>query len=319
MKKRKLSKQQKIQITQQQDAALSAGKRGLVVAHYGDQIDLETADKKLIRCNIRQNLPTLVVGDYVFFEAVDATDESGVVTGLEPRHSTMLRRDKQGREKIIAANVDQIFIVLAPEPIRSEQLIDRYLIMTTLQDIPAGLVVNKIDLWTDDALVDKHEELFRFKRLGYPLLYVSTQEVHGFEELKAALKDKTTVFVGLSGVGKSSIIQILLPDTNLDVGALSTQGKQGQHTTTTARLYHLPEGGFVIDSPGVREFALEGLTPTEIERGFIEIYHYAGECKFRDCQHEEEPQCAVLAALDAGQIDPRRFRAFKQTRADGDN
>jgi ribosome biogenesis GTPase len=184
--------------------------------------------------------------------------------------------------------------------------------MTELQNIAAGILINKIDLLNDDALVDKHELLIRYKRLGYPVLYVSVREQHGFVELLAQLKNKTTVLVGLSGVGKSAIIKALLPDYEITVGDLSEQGVQGRHTTTTARLYHLKEGGNLIDSPGVREFALEGLQADEILQGFVELREVARECKFRDCQHQQQPGCAIQAAVKTGKIHPLRLAAYQR-------
>ncbi|MBX9704924.1 MAG: small ribosomal subunit biogenesis GTPase RsgA, partial [Gammaproteobacteria bacterium] len=279
------------------------------IAHYGDKVDVETPEKAVFRCNLRRNMPQIVVGDSVAWQIDAGEQHQGVVTALKPRHSEMVRRNQKGEKKIVAANVDQIFVVAAPEPARSENVLDRYLIMTELQQINAGIVINKIDMLSDEEIVDKHELLIRYKRLGYPLLYTSADEEHGFDELRAALKDKITVFVGLSGVGKTSLIQTLLPGQQLTVGALSEQSAQGQHTTTTARLYHLPGGGSIIDSPGVREFALEGLTEQEILDGFIEFKPYLGRCKFRDCRHLQEPGCAILAAAD---IHPLRLAAYWQ-------
>ncbi len=307
---RKLTKQQQYKIATNQAAQLGDAALGLVIAHYGDNVEIETADNVILRCNLRQNLPAIVVGDRVAWQIENSENKLGVVTALQPRETTMLRRDQKGKQKIIAANVDQILIVAAPEPKRSEQVIDRYLIMTELQRIKAGVVINKIDKLTDNEIVEKHESLIRFKHLGYPVLYVSSTAHQGFEELREVLKHKTTVFVGLSGVGKSSIIQALLPEQALAVGGLSEQGQQGQHTTTTARLYHLAEGGNIIDSPGIREFALEGLTADEILQGFIEIRELATGCKFRDCQHQQEPGCAVLGAIEKGLIHPLRLKAY---------
>lgn len=309
---RKLNQKQQQTIADNQAIKLEDSAIGLVVAHYNDSVDVENERGELFRCNLRRNMPVIVVGDRVAWEIENAEQQKGVIVALEPRASQMVRRNQRGEEKIIAANVDQILIVAAPEPSRSEQVIDRYLIMTELQNISAGILINKIDLLSDDDIVDKHEGLMRYKRLGYPVLYVSTAEQHGFVELLEQLKNKTTVFVGLSGVGKSSVIQGLLPQSELMVGALSERGAQGRHTTTTARLYHLPEGGNLIDSPGVREFALEGLSHDEILQGFIELKNLAGDCKFRDCQHQNQPGCAIRAAVNVGKIDPLRFDAYQR-------
>lgn len=311
MAKRKLNKQQQKNIAGNQDAQLIDAKIGLVVAHFGDSVDVEIERNKTLRCNLRQNMPMIVVGDKVAWQVEESQKATGVILALQPRQSKMIRRNQKGDEKIIAANVDQILIVAAPEPARSENVIDRYLIMTELQHIDAGIVINKIDILSDDELVDKHELLIRYKQLGYPVLYVSSEEQHGLDELLAQLENKTTAFVGMTGVGKSSVIQALIPAACLAVGELSEQGRQGQHTTTTSRLYHLPNGGDIIDSPGIREFALEGLTAEEILQGFVELRELANHCKFRDCKHHQEPGCALRDATEQGKIHPLRMKAYQ--------
>lgn len=313
MAKRTLNKKQQQNITENQADKLQQSLIGLVVAHFGDSVAIEDSEQQIFRCNLRQNVSTIVVGDRVAWQIENAEAHTGVIVALEPRKSKMMRRNQRGDEKIVAANVDQILIVVASEPARSENVIDRYIIMTELQHIQAGVLINKIDLLTDDELVDKHELLVRYKQLGYPVLYVSVNEQHGFVELLEQLKNKTTAFVGLSGVGKSAVIKALLPENDIIVGGLSERGVQGRHTTTTARLYHLPEGGDLIDSPGVREFALEGLTADEVLHGFIELRDLALNCKFRDCAHQQQqPGCVIQKAVKVGKIHPLRLAAYEK-------
>jgi ribosome biogenesis GTPase len=314
MNAKKLSKKQQQQISNNQNADSENALVGLVVARYADVVEVENQQQQIYTCNLRRNLPAIVVGDQVSWQITNANQQVGIIVAVQPRQSQMLRRNQRGDEKLIAANVNQILIVAADEPARSEQVIDRYLIMTELQAIPAGIIINKIDALSDEQLVDKHELLIRYKQLGYPLLYVSATAEQGLLELQQQLKDKITVFVGLSGVGKSSLIQALLPNQDLSVGALSEQGRQGQHTTTTARLYHLADGGSIIDSPGIREFALEGLSQDEILAGFIEIQALSAHCKFRDCKHRSDPGCAVQQAVQQGHVHPLRLKAFNNAR-----
>ena len=288
---------------------LGEEQEGLLVANFGASVEIETRQGTRVRCQLRQNLPLLVVGDRVVWQAAG---EAGVVTALLERRSLLARPDQQGELKALAANIDQIVVVAAPAPAYSPDLINQYLAAAELTGIAPLLLFNKIDLIDEHNRREVDALLSIYQRIGYPVLSASTKREHGLDALIEQLKGKTNVFVGQSGVGKSSLAKSLLPDTRIDVGELSAQSGLGQHTTSTARLYHLPAGGHVIDSPGVREFRLWPMSRQELARGFIEFHPYLGQCKFRDCTHRHEPGCALQEAVGRGEISRQRLDSYQK-------
>lgn len=287
--------------------SLGTEEEGLVVANFGASVEVEDRQGEIRRCQLRQNLPTMVVGDRVIWQRAG---DGGVVIALQPRASELARPDALGNPRPVAANIDQILVVAAPAPAYSPELIDQYLAAAELTGIEPVLVFNKIDL-IDEANRGAVEQLLEgYRAIGYPVLTASTVASHGLEALLTQLRERVSVFVGQSGVGKSSLVQAILPHEALQVGELSAQSGLGQHTTSTSRLYHLPEGGTLIDSPGVREFRLWPMEPGELIHGFREFSPYLGRCKFRDCSHEHEPGCALREAVERGQIAPRRLRSY---------
>lgn len=286
---------------------------GVVIAHFGTQIDVEPSppDGQLHRCHLRANLPQLVTGDRVIWCRGEPT---GVVVAVEPRHTELCRPDPHGRLKPVAANIDQIVIVIAPAPLPHANLVDRYLIAAEHTHIEPIILLNKTDLIDDSNRHAIDELLEVYPPLGYKVLRASTKHDQGLDALVNALQDRVSVFVGQSGVGKSSLISRLLPDVDLKVGALSEKTLKGTHTTTTAQLFHFPCGGDLIDSPGIREFGLDHLDDDTLASCFVEFRPFLGLCKFRDCQHKQEPQCALLDALSEGRIHPRRYASFEHIR-----
>jgi len=172
------------------------------------------------------------------------------------------------------------------------------------------LLLNKSDLLDPARRPELEALLERYRAIGYTVLRASTVDAQGLDALCAQLRDRTSVFVGQSGVGKSSLIRALIPGVDIRIGELSTAESKGRHTTTTAKLFHLPGGGDLIDSPGIREFGLDHLDRAQIEQGFVEFHEWLGRCKFRDCRHDREPGCALREALAQGRIDPERMRSF---------
>lgn len=323
MAKRKLTRRQrwrieKIQQERQQrlerkqvgsSAIVAAGseEQGRIIANFGANVELQDNEGKTLRCQLRQNLPALVVGDWVVWQG---GDEAAVVTALLPRRSELSRPDALGETRPVAANIDQILVVAAPAPLYSAELIDQYLAAAELTGISPVLVFNKIDL-IDEANRHAVEELLQsYRQIGYPVVTASTRRNHGLDTLHEQLRGKTSVFVGQSGVGKSSLVNALLPQQQVAVGELSAHSGLGQHTTSTARLYQLPCGGALIDSPGVREFRLWPMEPAALVHGFREFVPYLGQCKFRDCQHREEPGCALREAVARGEIEQRRLLSY---------
>ncbi|MCY1283851.1 Small ribosomal subunit biogenesis GTPase RsgA [compost metagenome] len=283
---------------------------GLVIAHFGVTVEVEAEDDGQVhRCHLRANLPPLVTGDRVVWRA--GNQSNGVIVAQLPRRSELCRPDSRGLLKPVAANVDLIVIVFAPLPEPHANLIDRYLVAAEHAGIRPLLLLNKADLIDDANAAALDSLLAVYRQLGYPLLEVSAHQGGGMQELQRLLDGHVSVFVGQSGVGKSSLVNSLLPEVDTRVGALSELTGKGTHTTTTARLFHFPGGGDLIDSPGIREFGLVHVSRADIEDGFIEFRDLLGRCRFRDCKHDREPGCALLQALDDGRIQPQRLASYR--------
>ena len=286
---------------------------GLVIAHFGVQVEVEADDGEeagqVFRCHLRANLPALVTGDRVVWRA--GNQGIGVIVAQLPRSTELCRPDSRGQLKPVAANVDLIVIVFAPAPEPHANLIDRYLVAAEHAGIRPLLLLNKADLIDEQNAPALNALLAVYRQLGYPLLEVSAHQGDGMEQLKKMLDGHLSVFVGQSGVGKSSLVNSLLPEVQTRVGALSEWSGQGQHTTTTARLYHFPGGGELIDSPGIREFGLVHVSRDDVEAGFIEFTDLLGTCRFRDCKHDREPGCALLKALEDGRIQQQRMNSYR--------
>ncbi|RLA49979.1 MAG: ribosome biogenesis GTPase RsgA [Gammaproteobacteria bacterium] len=329
MSKRKLSRQQAWRIEKiQEERAKRAARRdsqveqaliggelgpereGLVVAHYGTQVAVESEPGNSQRCHLRANLQGLVTGDRVVWCEGDPV---GVVVAQLDRGSVLSRPDPYGKLKPIAANIDQIILVIAPFPQPHANLIDRYLVAAETVDIEPVILLNKTDLLDGDpALRQRMVELLAiYPTLGYRVLRTTIKH-SALEELHRALRKRVSVFVGQSGVGKSSLVNVLLPGAELRVGALSESTQKGTHTTTTAQLFHLTSGGSLIDSPGIREFGLWHMNREQVEQGFREFQPLLGNCKFRDCQHQQEPGCAILEAVESGEISEVRMDSYRR-------
>lgn len=332
MAKRKLTHQQTARIRRQQharaaragdaapratdDAALGPEQQGLIIAHFGRQVDVETLEGDLRgqvqRCHLRANLEALVTGDRVVWQPSLNPETPGVVVANLPRHSLLARPDSHTQlPKPVAANVDRIVVVIAPEPEPFANLIDRYLVAAEDVGIAPLLLLNKVDLLTDESRAALERLLAPYRAIGYPVLHASRATEHGLDTLRAELRDRVSVFVGQSGVGKSSLIGALVPGQDIRVGELSAVERKGRHTTTTAQLFHMPGGGDLIDSPGIREFGLDHIERARIERGFVEFRRWLGQCRFRDCSHDHEPGCALLQAVADGTISATRMASFK--------
>ncbi|HLD64686.1 MAG TPA: small ribosomal subunit biogenesis GTPase RsgA [Pseudomonas sp.] len=286
---------------------------GLVIAHFGVQVEVEAQEGELsgqvFRCHLRANLPALVTGDRVVWRA--GNQGIGVIVAQLPRGTELCRPDSRGQLKPVAANVDLIVIVFAPLPEPHANLIDRYLVAAEHAGIRPLLLLNKVDLVDEQNAVALNALLGVYRQLGYPVLEVSAHVGGGMDALQALLDGHVSVFVGQSGVGKSSLVNSLLPEVDTRVGPLSELTGKGTHTTTTARLFHFPRGGELIDSPGIREFGLGHVSRADVEAGFIEFDDLLGRCRFRDCKHDREPGCALLKALDEGRIQQQRMNSYR--------
>jgi len=328
MTKRRLSQQQQWRIEKihdersaraskrgaRADALLNEGdlgpeQHGTVIAHYGTQVLVEGNDGATQRCHVRANLDALVTGDEAIWRAGNPT---GVIVAMMPRRSLLERPDAYGRMKPIAANIDYLLIVVAPAPAPFGNLIDRYLVAARHAQLDPVLLLNKSDLLVDGAYSDVVQMIERYRALGCHVINTSRSNEAGLDALKQLLKDHVSVFVGQSGVGKSSLINALAPEANTKVGELSDAVAKGRHTTTTAQLFHFPSGGDLIDSPGIREFSLWHVSDDDVASGFIEFAPHLGNCKFRDCSHREEPGCALRLAFEHGSISNERWQSYWQ-------
>ncbi len=300
-------------IEQQLDSSdLGPEQHGLIISHFGRTVDVEASEGAkqgtIIRCHMRTNLGQLVTGDRVIWRE---GKDSGVVVARLERKSELLRPNPYGDMKPVAANIDFIVITVAVEPTPHANLIDRYLVAAELSGIEPIILLNKTDLLNDKNRQPIEAMLQRYRDIGYQVLLASSASEEGLKPLKAQLDQRISVFVGQSGVGKSSLINTLLPGVDLKVGELSTQTRKGRHTTTTARLFHFPDGGDLIDSPGIREFGLWHIEPDEVINGFTELKPLAGLCRFRNCKHEQEPGCALKNAVESGTISEQRWNSYK--------
>lgn len=281
---------------------------GLVIAHLGQGIAVESAGKTVL-CQPKRRLDTATVGDKVLWR-LSAPDQ-GSIEEILPRRSLLTRPSRNDKIRPVAANIDTVFVVFAPEPYCDFLLIDQYLAVCENRAIGAALVFNKIDLNPPEALL---EELTIYEHLGYPIHRVSTVNRQGLERLKLALTEKTGILAGQSGVGKSSLTNALIPDKDLKTNTICAATKHGRHTTTAATLYHIPGGGDLIDSPGVAIFGLAGLTEPQLAYGYREFQPLLDDCRFNNCRHVNDKGCAVRTAAEEGKISMSRYRRFLKLR-----
>ena len=289
------------------DGELGDEEEGLVVSHFGTFVEVEpNADPdNNVQCHFRANVGAIVAGDKVVLRR--ASSGYGVIETVLPRSSILSRPNPKGMLKPSAANIDFMILVITPEPTPSSILIDRYLVAAELQDLHVKILLNKTDLLTEMNEVAIDQLLTIYRDIGYPVWECSATTHAGLDQLKQLLDQKTSVFVGQSGVGKSSLVNALMPGVNAKVGEISANSKLGRHTTTNARLFHFPSGGNLIDSQGIREFGLWHLQPDMVINGFRDFEPWRFQCKFRDCQHQHEPGCALLQAVETGKVNSQRL------------
>ena len=286
---------------------------GLVIINYGKNQLVEDTSGNIVRCVARRGLPQIVCGDEV--EWLQTGDNSGVIEALKPRRTVLYRADGNDSQRPLVANIDQLVIEAALQPALDYFLIDKYCIAAELAQADALIIINKADLLEDKDR--EHIDLLvsEYRHMGYTTLLTSALKNTGIKAFADSLSGHTSILVGQSGVGKSSLIKRLLPEREIAIGRLSAASGLGKHTTTSTTLYHLPQGGHLIDSPGVRDFHLGKVADTELGNGFREFRPYLGHCKFNDCRHLSEPGCAIRAAVAEGKILERRMQSYRQLMA----
>ena len=269
-------------------------------------------DGKRKRCKYRRNVGRPYCGDNVLVGKAD--DTSLVVESILPRKNYFVRADERQRQHIIAANLDQVLIVVAARPLPSRDLMERYLLAVHSLDIEPVIVLNKTDLDVpaDEtaAGADVLAHMPDYEALGYTVIRTSCKTEPGITGLQPVLRDRTSILVGQSGVGKSSLINQLLPDLDIQTGELSTATGKGTHTTTSTMMYQFTDGGFLVDSPGVWEYGIWKLENAQLAAGFPEFEPWLGQCHFNNCVHATEPNCAIKQAVKDGHIMDWRYQSY---------
>ena len=281
-------------------------REGRVIVNFSRHVLVEEDSGARLDCQLRGRKLSAVCGDRVRFR-VQGTGY-GIIEEVLPRRSVLVRHDQRKPLAPLAANLDRMFVVAAPEPEFDAWLLDKYLVAAHALAIEPVVVLNKCDLiGADDPL---HAALAEYAALGLATLAVSARSALGIDAFRSALVGRTGIVVGASGTGKSSLVKSVVPGLELAVAAISRATGEGKHTTTRSMLFKLPGGGELIDSPGVRDFHLWPMPVRELRSHFVEFRPLAADCKFTDCTHRTEPQCAVSAAVGDGRILQRRYDSY---------
>lgn len=310
MARRRLSQHQKRRIDDAQKALVANHadcKDSLVISHHGGKVRVELSGGECVESAAKSNLGVIVCGDHVVLE--ESAEDDFRILAVKPRSNLLQRIDGFGHIKSVAANITQLIICLAVKPEPNLFLLDQYLLSAEQQNISPVILLNKIDL-LENHVDDPFELKTIYGAIGYPIILVSMKNDIGLDQLKSLFDGNTSVLSGVSGVGKSSITSALLPQEDIKIAEISEANEEGRHTTRTSRLYHLPNKGQLIDTPGVRGFNPLLDKNQQVSAGFRDISRYGQDCRFANCRHLNEPQCAVLKAVDAGKIAESRYQNF---------
>ncbi|MCX2738789.1 ribosome small subunit-dependent GTPase A [Pontibacter anaerobius] len=295
--------------------------KGVVVKSTGSWYLVRDAEGKLHRARLRGKFKIkglkvsnpLAVGDRVEFDIEDTEEETAVIHKIEDRENYIIRQSthKSAHSHIIAANVDlALLIVTLVSPRTSFGFMDRFLVTAEAYDIPAMLIFNKTDLYDEDVMEYQRQISHMYEKIGYPSLAVSAHKNEGIDEIKALLHDKTTLLSGHSGVGKSSLINLIVPDLELKTSEISDFSDKGVHTTTFAEMFEIDPETFVIDTPGIKELGIVDIPPAELSHFFPEMRERLNQCRFNNCTHFNEPGCAVIEAVRHNEISLTRYESY---------
>jgi ribosome biogenesis GTPase len=294
--------------------------KGLVIKSTGSRYRILYGDGQTIECTIKgkfrvRELRTtnpVAVGDNILFE-FEKSNSSGIITDVLDRKNYILRKSSNlsKHSQIIAANIDQVFlmitIILPETPV---EFIDRFLITAEAYRIPAGLIINKTDLYGEEEQSKMLNLVSLYSKIGYECFRISVKDNSGVDPLKDRMKDKISLISGNSGVGKTTLLNSLNPSLNLKTDEISDYHKKGKHITTFPEMHRMPFGGFVIDTPGIKGFGMVDMERNEIYHFFPEIFRISKDCRFYNCLHLDEPDCAVRSAVENGHINPLRYRSY---------
>ena len=294
-------------------------RRGTVIRNTGSSYIVRTEDGAEVNCRVKGNFRIkgirttnpVAVGDHV--EVRHAADDADYIVAVEPRRNYIIRRasNLSKESHIVAANVDRAYLVISlRDPETPLAFIDRFLATAEAYNVPAGIIMNKKDIWDDDDRELAQGMRILYESIGYTVYEVSAHTGEGLDTLREALHDKISLMAGNSGVGKSSLINALVPDANLRTGAISDSHHTGMHTTTFSEMVTLPGGGEVIDIPGIRGFGTIDFELSEVSHYFPEIFKYGRGCKYGNCKHVDEPGCAVIPAVEQSLISQSRYASY---------
>ncbi|BDS09813.1 ribosome small subunit-dependent GTPase A [Aureispira anguillae] len=293
---------------------------GIVTKSTGKWYIVKLEDGRLMNCRIKGKFRLgkikltnpIAVGDKVWVDQEKGLD-TGMISKLFPRQNYVLRQSTRRKHymHLIAANIDQAFIIVTiQDPMLKPGFIDRFLLTTESHNIPTYIIVNKSDIYTEDDIAIQKGLAQMYGEIGYPTILVSAQTGDGIDQLKALLQNKKTLLSGHSGVGKSSLVNAIQAGLELDTQEVSDYSGKGMHTTTFAQMYELETGGLIIDTPGIKEMGFINMDPVDVAHNFREIFDTSEHCKYGNCMHVNEPNCAVKDAVESGAISILRYQSY---------